>query len=71
MSEWVGNYQLTYNKYLSYKDKWIQRTYSLGKCLSKNEAFDKAIQFIHTNEQDKIDWNSVVVSDGWGNKFKA
>ena len=71
MREWIGNYQLTYSKYLSYKDEWITRSFSLGKCLSKEEAFEKAVKFIHMNEQDRIDYNSMYVSDGWGNKFYA
>ena len=69
--EWVGNYQLTYLKYLSYKNVWIARTCSLGKCLGKEEAFEKAVNFINTNEQDRVDYNSMYVSDGWGNRFYA
>ena len=69
--EWIGNYQLTYSKYLSYKNAWITRTYSLGKCLGKDEAFMKAVQFIHVNEQDRINYDTMYVSDGWGNKFYA
>ena len=70
-NEWIGNYILTYKKYLSYKDEWIVRTYNLGKCLGNVEAFQKAVAFIHANEQDRIDYNSMYVSDGWGNKFWA
>ena len=69
--EWIGNYQLTYSKYLSYKDTWVTRTYSLGKCLGKDEAFMKAVRFIHVNEQDRINYDTMYVSDGWGNKFYA
>ena len=69
--EWIGNYQLTYRKYLSHKDVWIERTYSLGKCLGVDEACEKAVKFIHLNEQDRIDYNTMYVSDGWGNRFYA
>lgn len=69
--EWIGNYHLTYKKYLSHKDSWIERTYSLGKCLSVDEACEKAVKFIHFNEQDRIDYDTMYVSDGWGNRFYA
>ena len=69
--EYIGNYELTYSKYLTYKDKWVTRHFNLGKCLGKDEAFMKAINFIHSNEQDRIDYGTMYVSDGWGNKFYA
>ena len=71
MREWIGNYQLTYDKYLSFRDAWVRRTFSLGKCLGKDEAFEKAVKFIHLNEQDRIYYDTMYVSDGWGNKFYA
>lgn len=71
MREWIGNYQLTYDKYLSFRDTWVRCTFSLGKCLGKDEAFEKAVKFIHLNEQDRVNYDTMYVSDGWGNKFYA
>ena len=45
-NEWIGNYELHYTEYVSYKDEWIAKTTNLGKCLGNDEARIKAVQFI-------------------------
>lgn len=68
--EWIGNYQLHYKEYHSFKNEWVARTESLGKCLGVEEACEKAVQFI-IRENVTVDYDTMYVSDGWGNKFYA
>ena len=68
--DWIGNYKLHYAEYYSYKDRWVTRTANLGYCVTKNEAFQKAVAFI-TRENITTDYSTMYISDGFGNKFFA
>ena len=68
--EWIGNYKLRYDEYLSYKDAYVTHTIDLGKCLGNAEAFSRAVQYLVREDLD-ADPASLVVIDGWGNEFKA
>ena len=68
--EWIGNYQLHFNEYHSFKNEWVARTEFLGKCLGVDEACEKAVKFI-LRENLTVDCDTMYVSDGWGNKFYA
>lgn len=68
--EWIGNYQLHYREYYSYKNEWVMRTMNLGHCLNVQEACEKAVNFI-VRENLTVDYDTMYVSDGWGNKFYA
>lgn len=66
--EWVGNYVFHYGIYYSYKNEWVQRQSSLGKCLCRAEAIDKAIAFMENCEETI---KPLYLSDGFGNHFRA
>lgn len=68
--EWIGNYQLRFDQYFSYKDEYVTKTVDLGKCLGNGEAFTKAVAYL-VRENVDADPASMVVIDGWGNEFKA
>lgn len=68
--EWIGNYQLHYSEFHSYKNEWVEKTAFLGKCLGVAEACEKAVNFI-IRENLTVDYSTMYVSDGWGNKFYA
>ena len=68
--EWIGNYQLHFKEWLSYKNVYTWRTEPLGKCLGVDEACEKAVKLI-IRENLTVDYDTMYVSDGWGNKFYA
>ena len=68
--DWIGNYKLHYIEYYSYKDEWVARTANLGYCVTKDEALQKAVDFI-IRENITVDYSTMYVSDGFGNKFFA
>ena len=68
--DWIGNYELHYDEFLSYKNEWVSKHTDLGYCLSVNEACEKAVNFI-IRENLNVNYDTMYVSDGWGNKFYA
>jgi hypothetical protein len=68
--DWIGNYKLHYVEYYSYKDVWVAREANLGYCVTKDEAFQKAVDFI-VRENITVDYEKTYISDGFGNKFFA
>ena len=68
MAEWIGNYDLHYEWYNDHRDKWVKWKMPLGRCLSKDEAIDKAIDyFLH---ETRAKCRNAYIEDGWGNKIK-
>lgn len=68
--EWVGNYDLVYEEYLSYKDMWVPRITKLGKCISVDEACEKAMNFL-IRENVTVNYDTMYVVDGWNECFYA
>ena len=66
--EWIGDYQLHYQEFHSYKNEWIGRSVSLGYCMGNDDAINKAISFL--NNQD-YQCKPLYIRDGWGNNIKA
>lgn len=64
--EWIGEYQLQIEEYKTYKDKWVEKFVSLGKCLGLDEACEKAVIAL-TREFPTSQVRNVRIIDGWGN----
>lgn len=70
MREWIGEYWLNIERYLSYKNEYIYEQISLGKCLSNAEAAEKAVQTISRDyANEKI--RDMYICDGWGHIIHA
>lgn len=63
--EWIGEYFLYVEKYLSYKDEYVFDSISLGKCLGEDEACEKAVSLL-LRDYSNIKLREVYVVDGWG-----
>ena len=63
--EWIGNYHLFVEDYLNYKSEWVEKRFDLGKCLSEDEACERAAACIAREfTTNKI--RNVYVVNGWG-----
>lgn len=62
--EWIGEYWLITEEYQTYKDKWVQKQVSLGKCLSLDEARDKAV-IVLLREFPESQIRDTYILDGW------
>lgn len=63
--EWIGEYFLYVEKYHSYKNEYIFDSISLGKCLGKDEACDKAVNVL-LRDYSNAKVREVYICDGWG-----
>lgn len=63
--EWVGEYWLRVEEFKTYKNEWIERYVSLGKCLGNDDACSKAVQAL-VREFPTSQLRDVYVLDGWG-----
>ena len=63
--EWIGEYWLHVEDYLNYKGQWVEKYFSLGKCLGNDEACEKAIMTI-AREFTTNKLRDVYIVDGWG-----
>lgn len=70
MREWVGEYWLNVEVYHSYKDEYIFEQVSLGKCLSNEEAKDKAVQVL-MRDYANTKVREIYICDGWGHLIYA
>lgn len=63
--DWIGEYHLHVEEYQSYKNQWVEKFVSLGKCLSLDEACEKAvITLMREFPDNKV--REVYIVDGWG-----
>lgn len=63
--EWIGEYTLYVERFHSYKNEYIFETVSLGKCLSTDEACEKAVNVLLRDYAD-AKMREVYICDGWG-----
>ena len=72
--EWVGEYWLRVEELKTYKNEWVERYVSLGKCLGNDDvgkclgnddACGKAVQAL-IREFPTSQLRDVYVLDGWG-----
>lgn len=63
--EWVGEYWLNLEIFLSYKNVWVREEVNLGKCLGNDEACDKAI-WVLLRDYVGSSVRDVYILDGWG-----
>lgn len=62
--EWIGEYWLITEEYQTYKDKWVEKHVSLGKCLSLDEARDKAVIALQRDFPNSQIRDTYIL-DGW------
>lgn len=65
MREWIGEYWLRVEEYQSYKDEWVEKYISLGKCLGWDEACEKAV-ITTLREFSDSRLRDVYIVNGWG-----
>ena len=63
--EWIGEYWLVAQEYKTYKKEWVEVSVNLGKCLSNDEAKDKAVTAL-LRELPTAKLRDVYILDGWG-----
>lgn len=63
--EWIGEYWLRVEEFKTYKNEWVERYVSLGKCLGNDEACDRAVMAL-IREFPTSQLRDVYVLDGWG-----
>lgn len=63
--EWIGEYWLRVEEFKTYKNEWVERYVSLGKCLGNDEACGKAVTAL-IREFPTSQLRDVYVLDGWG-----
>lgn len=63
--EWIGEYHLRVEEYKTYKDKWVEKFVSLGKCLGLDEACEKAVIAL-AREFPTSKIRDVYIINGWG-----
>jgi hypothetical protein len=64
-NEWIGEYWLVTHEFQTYKNEWIEKSVSLGKCLGNDEACDKAIVTI-MRDFSNSQLRETYIIDGWG-----
>lgn len=62
--DWIGEYFLHVEEYLSYKKQWVEKHVSLGKCLSLDEAREKAVITL-ARDFPTSQIRDVYILDGW------
>ena len=65
MREWIGEYFLVTQEFQTYKNEWVEKSISLGKCLGWDEACEKAVLTIMREfANSKI--RETYIVNGWG-----
>lgn len=65
MREWIGEYFLVTQEFQTYKNEWVEKSISLGKCLGWDEACEKAVLAIMREfANSKI--RETYIVNGWG-----